>query len=91
MHWYVCILFFNHDELITCHWQLQVTLGNSQNSSDPDGRATVTVVRAGVIGDVKVDWSLGPEAGSDFYPPLYGSLFFHSVITKPVSYFENIQ
>jgi hypothetical protein len=54
------------------------------NESDPEGSATFTVVRAGVAGDVTVYWSLGSEAALDFYEPLYGSLFFRSVITLSI-------
>jgi len=54
------------------------------NQSDPQGTAVFMVVRAGVAGDVTVQWSLGPEAAENFYQPLYGSLYFPIVIIHSI-------
>ena len=60
---------------------LQQTVRSPLNVTDTNnGRVSFNIVRSGVVGDVLVQWRLGLEAVSDFYPPLDGSVLFHDVI-----------
>jgi len=52
---------------------------SSDQAAASAGKVGFNIVRSGVVGDVTVYWRLGPEASSDFYLPLNGSVFFRDV------------
>lgn len=56
-----------------------MTVLESQSFDDPSGRATFSIIRAGILGTVNVQWRLEPEAMDDFVPPIFGTIRFDSV------------
>lgn len=56
--------------------------------SDSAGFATFTIIRAGTLGTVNVQWRIDSEAQNDFVPPITGLIQFPSVISLEICVFS---